>query len=439
MTAFCETLYHRNRDALHLVIDEADAFAPQKPFGDQARLLGAVEDLVRRGRAKGIGLTLISQRAAVLNKNVLTQVAVLVVLRTVSPQDHKAIDDWIKVHGTEKQRAELMKSLASLPIGTAWFWSPGWLNIFQKVKVRRIETFDSSATPKVGEKLSLPKKIAEIDLDKIRGTLAETIEKSKQEDPKFLKREIERLKKEAKNVPVAKVDHEATMKAVNKAVTETVSKFEKKLNQIRIAFQKAAGLLGIDEARSEPIKLQPVITITEPKTRFKKVQEVVLPKKTSAIISSGESIPQGPRKILTALAQYESGLTKKKLALLTTFAVGSGTFSTYISSLKTKGYVVYRNDRFMITDEGLAALGDYEVLPTGGALFDLWLNQLGAGEAKILQALYDCDFEEVSKAHLAEITGFAATSGTYNTYLSKLRTLELIEGKSEIKLSDTFQ
>jgi hypothetical protein len=52
MTAFAERLYHDNREALHLMLDEADAFAPQKPYKGQERLLGAIEDLVRRGRVR---------------------------------------------------------------------------------------------------------------------------------------------------------------------------------------------------------------------------------------------------------------------------------------------------------------------------------------------------------------------------------------------------
>jgi len=46
---FAETLYHRNRLPLHLVLDEADAFAPQRPMHGQERMLGALQDLVRRG------------------------------------------------------------------------------------------------------------------------------------------------------------------------------------------------------------------------------------------------------------------------------------------------------------------------------------------------------------------------------------------------------
>jgi hypothetical protein len=63
----------------------------------------AIEDLVRRGRARGIGITLVTQHSAVLNKDVLTQAEVLVALRTIAPQDREAIDAWIKVHGTPAQ------------------------------------------------------------------------------------------------------------------------------------------------------------------------------------------------------------------------------------------------------------------------------------------------------------------------------------------------
>jgi DNA helicase HerA-like ATPase len=93
MTDFAETLYHLNRTARRLVLDEADAFAPQRPMQGEQRMLGAMEDIVRRGRAHGLGVTLISQRSAALNKNVLTQAEVLVTLRLISPQDRAAVDE----------------------------------------------------------------------------------------------------------------------------------------------------------------------------------------------------------------------------------------------------------------------------------------------------------------------------------------------------------
>ena len=62
---FAERLYRRKnkvRTPLHLFVDEADAFAPQRPLPGQQRMLGAFEALVRRGGIRGIGTTLITQR-----------------------------------------------------------------------------------------------------------------------------------------------------------------------------------------------------------------------------------------------------------------------------------------------------------------------------------------------------------------------------------------
>jgi DNA helicase HerA-like ATPase len=95
MTDFAEVLYRTNREPLHVVLDEADQWAPQQPVPESRRMLGAVEKIVRMGRAHGLGVTLITQRPAVLNKNVLTQTEILVTLQMTGPQDRKAIKEWV--------------------------------------------------------------------------------------------------------------------------------------------------------------------------------------------------------------------------------------------------------------------------------------------------------------------------------------------------------
>jgi uncharacterized protein len=90
VTDFSERLFRRKArtpSLLHLVLEEADIVAPQRVKGETARMAGAIEQLVRRGRSRGLGVTLITQRSAVLNKDVLTQADVLIVMRTTGPQD----------------------------------------------------------------------------------------------------------------------------------------------------------------------------------------------------------------------------------------------------------------------------------------------------------------------------------------------------------------
>src|SRR5689334_13519943 len=68
MTAFAETVYEGNREPLHLVFDEADLWAPQRPTPEGTALLGRIEEIVRRGRVRGFIPWLITQRPAVLHQ-----------------------------------------------------------------------------------------------------------------------------------------------------------------------------------------------------------------------------------------------------------------------------------------------------------------------------------------------------------------------------------
>jgi hypothetical protein len=97
-----------------------------------------------------------------------------------------------------------MASLPSLPVGTAWFWSPGWLDLFKRVEVRRRETFDSSATPKAGAKAAEPRRLADVDLEKLKGQIAATIERARAEDPKELRRQLAAARVEIARLAAAK-------------------------------------------------------------------------------------------------------------------------------------------------------------------------------------------------------------------------------------------
>ena len=66
MAAFSEAIYEANEEPLHLILDEADLFAPQRPIKGWESLLGHIEEIVRRGRVRGfIPATPKPQRLAV--------------------------------------------------------------------------------------------------------------------------------------------------------------------------------------------------------------------------------------------------------------------------------------------------------------------------------------------------------------------------------------
>jgi hypothetical protein len=200
-TAFAERLLRRKMQPgmdfpLHLFVDEADMFIPQERDSGDARMLGAFQGIVRRGGLHGLGATLISQRPALVNKSVLTQLDLLILLRLVAGNDQDAVDkNYISRASTKAQRSELMESLASMPVGEAWFFEPGAEPepLFTRAKVRERHTFNSSATPKPGEQRVEPRVLADVDLDQLREQMSETIERLKDDDPAELRKRIAEL------------------------------------------------------------------------------------------------------------------------------------------------------------------------------------------------------------------------------------------------------
>jgi len=159
-------LFTNNRDALWLVLEEADAFAPQQPMGELTRVLGEVDRIARRGRNFGFRLISITQRPAKLNKDVLTQLSTLIALGVTSPQDRDAIKAWVDGNADRDQARKVYDSLAALPVGEGWIWAPDH-GLLKHVKFPPIQTLDTSKTPKAGETRITAPVLASADLAKI--------------------------------------------------------------------------------------------------------------------------------------------------------------------------------------------------------------------------------------------------------------------------------
>jgi len=451
MTTFLENLYRLKareiyRTPMMLVIDEADAIAPQKPQKGEERMLGAAEDIVRRGGQRGIGCVLVTQRSAVLNKNVLTQAQILVVLRTIAPQDLKAMKAWIDVHGDEEQGKTLMESLPSLPTGDAWFWSPGWPTtdgIFKRVHVLPIDTFDSGASPTPGAKPVEPKNLADIDLDALKDHMAATIEKAQANDPKLLRAEIARLKAEAVKKPAqpgtssAEAMRDAEAKGYNLAREESLNWLAGVLTDVQIkaeavAKASAALLQGIEHVKQTR---QTSYGAKPPKARL--VPQVYVKRPTLGVQASpgNGSLPKAERLILTALAQYPDGRRKEQVAILTGYSVNGGAFNNSLGALRSKAWIT-RGEPIQITETGLRELGAYDPLPHGQALLDHWMGNLGKAERLILKAAAEAYPGTLNKQQIAVAAGYEANGGAFNNALGRLRSLELIRGRGEIKASE---
>lgn len=142
----------------------------------------------------------------------------------------------------------------------------------------------------------------------------------------------------------------------------------------------------------------------------------------------------GERKILVACAQHQDGVTREQLTVLTGYR--RSTRDTYLQRLGAAGLVTPRGQLFAATPAGIAALGDFETLPTGDDLRRHWLRNLTGGEREILWVICNAWPEPVSREALTEATAYARSSR--DTYLQRLMARRLVDAvnRGEVRASD---
>ena len=126
-----------NRRTPYLVIlEEADRFAPQ--VGDRLQIF---DEVARRGRKRGLGLMLCTQRPSLVDKNVLSQCANQLIGKLVIKNDLNSVAQFFPGRGTPNQ-------LTGLQAGE--FYALGGMSPESVcVKIRTRETRHGGITPKL--------------------------------------------------------------------------------------------------------------------------------------------------------------------------------------------------------------------------------------------------------------------------------------------------
>jgi len=461
MTAFLSRLYQKNTHPLHLVLDEADQFAPQRPMPGETAMLGAAQRVTKMGRVKGLHPILITQRPATLSKNVLTQAGTLIAHAITGPQDRNAVDEWVKANAGEGERATFLATLPTLPRGTAYVWNPD-LPLFQRVAIRDRQTFDSSSTPTGNAERAQPKTLAEVDLRALEARIADTIERAKADDPRELRKRVAELERQLAAKPAAAPPEKIEVPVLEDKTIRRLAAAARVLGMRSGAAMKHAEKAheAAEIVRSVHAEIQTALgrlnnrqivvahhfPNAKPETKRALAE---LGRAAVAHIQSSHPARPGPssdavgrgglQRMLVALAQRPQGLSAHQLGVRAGLSSKSGTFDTYLARARKASWIAGDRGQLTITDAGLEALGSYEPLPTGVALLDHWLRQLGNGGAsRMLHALANAYPRPLTREALGEAAGLTGNSGTFDTYLGRLRALELVSGKRELHASAEF-
>lgn len=133
----------RRRTPYLVIVEEADRFIPQN--GEKLPIFGEV---ARRGRKRGMGLMVCTQRPSLVDKNILSQCGNQLIGKLVIKNDLQAVAQFFSGH-------DLPKHLTTLEPGR--FFAMGGLSAVPKlIAIRSKDTRHGGTTPKLGTRVVKP-------------------------------------------------------------------------------------------------------------------------------------------------------------------------------------------------------------------------------------------------------------------------------------------
>lgn len=113
-----------------VVVEEAHNFCPERGFGEK-KSSKVLRDLASEGRKFGLGLCIISQRPARVDKSVLSQCTTQIILKVTNPSDLKAIASSV-----EGITSETENEIKNLPVGCALLTGVVDMPLFVQIRPR---------------------------------------------------------------------------------------------------------------------------------------------------------------------------------------------------------------------------------------------------------------------------------------------------------------
>lgn len=203
---FFKALFDHNEQPILLICDEAqnyagvvakDASLDKEDVRARRQCLGAIVRIAKEGRRRSIGRVFITQRAPGLHVDIRELADSIAAFQMTGQNELDRVRSWL---GNVLRGKELEATMLRVPLledGSCIFASSNKLmRQCTERRVLRPITFDSSATPKIGERRLEPEKISAPDLKSLRAALAGAVERAENEDPELLRRRLSELERE---------------------------------------------------------------------------------------------------------------------------------------------------------------------------------------------------------------------------------------------------
>src|SRR5216683_831336 len=448
---FIESLIHLPRDLWRptlVILDEAHIYCPERGSGE-AESTEAVISLMSQGRKRGYAGVIATQRLSKLHKDAAAEANNVIIGRTWLDADQVRAGDALGLSKADRLKLRDVGQGEFYAFGPA-LGQPGVVH-FRSDQVR-------TTHPRPGQRHLLT---APAPSRAIRGVLAKfgDLPHEVEEEIRGLdeaRRRIAELERQIKQLRGAneaqQIDQVAIERAVKSAVERERAAWQRKLEQGSVRFRHMTAALASTGQSLEKVKVlledierewpdQSSVVTAVPSSVNHRPERTTKPANDDRVASAETldgplKLAAGERRILTALAQHPQGRSKVQVAVLTGYAATGGGFNNYLGALRSRGLIEGDGDRLMITEAGIRALGSWEPLPAGHALIDYWRGRLGKAERLIIETLTQAYPAALNKEEIAARAGYEANGGGFNNALGRLRTLELVQGRGELRASD---
>jgi len=447
-----------------IVIDEAQEFCPETKSRGMASRDELIDGL-SRGRKRGLNFILASQRLAKVSKDALSECRnKFYGFCNLLADRKRAMED---LGFTSKKDQELFRAL---DVGQFYAVGPA----ISKREVIKVQFHKKTKTthPHPGSGILVHTPPPKTKVKKLLKGLQDLPEQAKKEAKdlreaqlhiKGLEAQIRSLERSTKaggasEADIKKARSEGFQEGQNVAIDAWQDQYNELLEQARLVedgqalieqnIHEAANrindtLLELKNAAKE------VRRTTKVKARKAKAWPRKVPKKAqstpamtvvraaphaepipmSVDVGDYSGITGGAKRLVEVLVNCRPArFTKPQWGSLANLKHTSGTFSTYLSKLRTAGLVSEENGLFAPTPEAVAWIGDNITPPqNNGEVVEMWCNALGGTPAKMIRVLRGEFPDDISREEMGEQIGVSPTSGTFSTYLSKLRSNGLVE------------
>lgn len=423
--AFLSAMMEAPRNLWHpvlVIVDEAHKYCPEK---DEAESSEAMVSVATDGRKRQFCAVWATQRLSKLNKDAAAELLNKAIGGTVLDIDVKRAADDLGFYGDDLRAFK--NEIKVIERGNFYVLGQAICTTRTLVKIGEVETHPPQTGRKAAPPPPAPEKVKEL-LPKLADLPKEAEEKARTENE--LRSENRKLKMELRNAPVATREVKvADPQAIAKAVTVATATYRKMLaeqakvfheihrygNQIALAAERA----GKELPKQEAPKILPAIPRNFPPR----------PAPREAVCESqndGKKLRSGAERMLAALAQWSpEGMGEGQMRAHAGLKK-SGTFSAYMSDLRTGAYIEERGGMIYATESGLAYCKTVPSAPqTTEEVLSIWEPKLRDGARRMLRVLVDSGGEPVTKEELGERASLSK-SGTFSAYLSDLKTARLV-------------